>query len=344
MRTAPRSLPVDTWPGADRNAWLEACRPALRLRRGGSAGHIKPVSRTAYVRAYGYLLDFCLRTGLFDSEAVAAGHVTPTIIGAFLEELQTRVGSIARHNYFSRIDRMARLLAPGSDTGWLKEVVAELKDQTKPRSKAARIVPSSRLLKLGLELVERARASNTGTILHKARLHRNGLMIAMLALCPIRLKNFASLQIDKQLRKIEDHWWIAFTSEETKTGRADERPLPAILTPIIDQWIDTYRPCFLRPGDALWTSTAGGILAYTYVGAIITQTTRRELGIAINPHLFRDCAVFTVAHGAGSEMGLASALLQHTDPRVTETHYNRGANLEAVREFHRMVMAIEETA
>jgi integrase len=296
------------------------------------------------VRAYGYLLDFCLRTDRFDPQAAAAGHVTPAVMAAFLIELQTRGGSIARHNYLSRIDRMARLLAPGTDTAWLKEVVAEIKDHITPSTKAARIIPSSRLLRLGLELIERARASTTGTKLQIARLHRDGLMIAMLALCPIRLKNFASLQIGKHLRKIDDHWWIILAAEETKTGRADERPLPAILTPIIDQWIDTYRLCFLRSGDALWASTAGGTLAYTYVGAIITEATRRELGIAVNPHLFRDCAVFTVAHNAGSEMGIASALLQHTDPRVTETHYNRGSKVEAVKSFHRIITAIEETA
>ena len=169
-------------------------------------------------------------------------------------------------------------------------------------------------------------------------------MIAMLAICPIRLKNFASLQIGKQLRKIDDHWWIMLASDETKTGRADERPLPAILTPIIDQWIGTYRLAFPQPGDALWASAASGALAYTYVGAIITETTRRELGIAVNPHLFRDCAVFTVAHNAGREMGIASALLQHTDQRVTDKHYNRGATVEAVRSFHKILTAIDETA
>lgn len=339
-----QGLPVEDWPAADRRAWQDACRPSLRLRRGGSACHIKPVSRAAYVRAYGYLLDFCLRTDRLDPQAAAAGHVTPAVMAAFLIELQTRVGSIARHNYLSRIDRMARLLAPGTDTAWLKDVVAELKDQITPRSKAARITPSSHLLGLGLELIERARTSVTGTRLQIARLYRDGLMIAMLALCPIRLKNFASLQIGKHLRKIDDHWWIMLAGEETKTGRADERPLPAILTPIIDQWISTYRLCFLKSGDALWASTAGGALAYTHVGAIITEATKRELGIAVNPHLFRDCAVFTIAHNAGSEMGVASALLQHTDTRVTETHYNRGSKVEAVKSFHRIIMAIEETA
>ncbi|MEQ1945178.1 site-specific integrase [Mesorhizobium sp. VNQ89] len=344
MRATYQTLPVNEWPVADRIAWQDACRPALRLLKGGSACGIKPVSRTAYARAYGYLLDFCLRTSRFDPQAAAAGHVTPAIMDAFVAELQTRVGSIARYNYLSRIERMARLLAPGTDTAWLKEVVAELEDQITPRSKVARIVSSARLLELGLDLVERAKASTNGTNLQRARLHRDGLMIAMLALCPIRLKNFASIQIGKQLRKIDDQWWIMLASEETKTGRADERPLPTILTPIIDQWIDTYRPAFLRPGDALWVSTAGGAVAYTYVGAIITETTRRELGIAVNPHLFRDCAVFTVAHNAGREMGIASALLQHTDHRVTDKHYNRGAIVEAVKSFHRIVLAIDETA
>jgi hypothetical protein len=63
---------------------------------------------------------------------------------------------------------------------------------------------------------------------------------------------------------------IRLTPEETKTGRADERLLPALLTPIIDEWIDFHRPRFLRSGDSLWVSTAGGGLSYIYGGAIIT--------------------------------------------------------------------------
>jgi hypothetical protein len=38
-----RSLPLDLWPEADRNAWNGACRPAARLRPGGAAGHLKAV-------------------------------------------------------------------------------------------------------------------------------------------------------------------------------------------------------------------------------------------------------------------------------------------------------------
>lgn len=56
----------------------------------------------------------------------------------------------------------------------------------------------------------------------------------------------------------------------------------------------------------MWPSPNGGRLAYTYVGFIITETTRRELGVAVNPHLFRDCGVYTIADRDGANMGTAS--------------------------------------
>ena len=88
--------------------------------------------------------------------------------------------------------------------------------------------------------------------------------------------------------------------------------------------------CFIQPDDSFWPSIKGGPLAYTFVGHIITETTRRELGVAVNPHLFRDCGVYTVAINAGDRMGIASGLLQHTDQRTDEKHYNKGATIGAV--------------
>jgi hypothetical protein len=76
-------------------------------------------------------------------------------------------------------------------------------------------------------------------------------------------------------------------------------------------------PCRGTPADdAFWPSIKGGSLAYTYVGHIVTEVTRRELGVPVNPHLFRDCGVYTVATHAGDRMGIASGLLQHTDKRT----------------------------
>jgi integrase len=89
--------------------------------------------------------------------------------------------------------------------------------------------------------------------------------------------------------------------------------------------------------DSFWPSVKGGSLAYTYVGHIITETTRRELGVPVNPHLFRDCAAYTVAINAGDRMGIASGLLQHTDERTVDKYYNKGASLGAVQMYRQIL-------
>jgi hypothetical protein len=68
------------------------------------------------------------------------------------------------------------------------------------------------------------------TALQRATQYRNGLMIALLACCPIRLKNFAALTIGSSIVQVEDSWWIVLTEEDTKEKRPDERRVPDILT------------------------------------------------------------------------------------------------------------------
>ena len=57
-----RSLKTAEWPVADRKAWEAACRPAIRLQRGGTAAHMKEVTRR----------DLAKRMELGDSVATAA--------------------------------------------------------------------------------------------------------------------------------------------------------------------------------------------------------------------------------------------------------------------------------
>ena len=58
-------------------------------------------------------------------------------------------------------------------------------------------------------------------------------MIALLALNPIRSKNFASLALDKSFVRQGDSWCLCLHARETKAGRADERQVDEILNPAI---------------------------------------------------------------------------------------------------------------
>jgi hypothetical protein len=84
------------------------------------------------------------------------------------------------------------LLAPTLDFCWLAEIEKDLALVMEPRSKLDRLVITERLVEAGLILVAEAQefAEND---LDRARGVRNGPMIALLGVCPIRLKNFACL-------------------------------------------------------------------------------------------------------------------------------------------------------
>jgi hypothetical protein len=72
-----RTLPLHLWPAGDKNAWEVASRPSARLKRGGVASHLKPVTRNDLARRYGYFLDFLARLSLLDPHAGPGTHVTP---------------------------------------------------------------------------------------------------------------------------------------------------------------------------------------------------------------------------------------------------------------------------
>jgi hypothetical protein len=59
------------------------------------------------------------------------------------------------------------------------------------------------------------------------------------------------------------------------------------------------------------------------LSTLISKITFQTIGVDVSPHLFRTAAASTAAAYGGSTPHLASALLNPTDPRVTEEHYNR---------------------
>ena len=126
-------------------------------------------------------------------------------------------------------------------------------------------------------------------LLTRARMFRNGLMVALLAYCPIRLKNYAALEIGRSFVKEDVTWWIVLTAAETKEKRADERPITEDLTDSIERYLEVYRP-ILAGGkaetNALWFAINGNPMSYASRGELIAETTRMTIGVAISPHLF----------------------------------------------------------
>lgn len=335
LRARPRSLPVTEWPRVDQEAWRDACRPACRLQRGGTASHLADVSRNDFENRYGAFLGFLDRQKRLDLNAAkAAAHVTARNVEDYVAELQTRVRSVTVWNCVHKLQRVAELMTTPSAFRWLAEIVNDLALVKVPKSKYDRLVMTERLLDAGLTLIAEAETFAKSD-LARATGVRNGLMIALLALCPIRIKNFAALELGRTFLDINGAWWIALPSGSTKTGKTDERRVPGLLNSAIESYINKHRQILIRPHrptNALWLASADG-RPLTNMGMLITKITRQTIGIAVSPHLFRTAAASTAAVYGGNNLHLASALLQHTHPRVTEDHYNRASSMSAVTQY-----------
>jgi hypothetical protein len=200
-----RSLPLHLWPEADRKAWNAACQPAMRLKRGGSAGHLRPVTRDDHALHYGNFLGFLDRCGSLQTDGPPAANVTPNKVEAYLTELKGRVSSVTVHGSICRLRRAAQYMVPGRDLTWLLEIAKDLALVMRPRSKWDRVVLTEVLVEAGLTLIHEAEISRNLTKLAKAFQVRNGLMVSLLALCPIRRKNFTALEIGRSLVKNSRH-------------------------------------------------------------------------------------------------------------------------------------------
>lgn len=186
-----------------------------------------------------------------------------------------------------------------------------------------------------------AEGSTALSVLGKARRFRDGLMVAMLAIHPIRLKNFASFEIGRNLVSINGAWWITLSSAETKENRPDERRIDETIAPALGKYLSKYRPALARKDGqsrALWlSSNTGQPMTYHAVAAAVERTTRATVGVGISPHMFRTSAASSAAVYADHNPHLGSALLHHRDKRVTEEHYNRASSLSAAKAFRQLI-------
>jgi len=156
--------------------------------------------------------------------------------------------------------------------------------------------------------------------------------------------------IDTNLERRGDVWWMAFGPQETKNHRSVDIPLPAALTNRLERYLHHYRPLLTRrahsplAGGAFWISSGGRPLTAKMVGQRVSAVTKRELGQALNPHLFRKIIPTELALHDPSRIGVAQPLLGHATYRTTEQAYNLGRTLDAVQRLHRTIQSIRGRA
>jgi site-specific recombinase XerD len=343
---SPRSLLLSEWPEADRAAWQDACRPSVRLKPGGSASYLAEVSREDFARRYGAFLGFLQRKQKLDLQAAAGTQVTPLNVEQYITELKERVSTVTVWNCIYKLRRASELLDPKADCLWLLEIERDLALVMEPKSKFDRLVFTRRLVEAGLTLVVEAQEFAKSDYARAKRI-RNGLMIALLGICPIRIKNFAALEIGATFKEVNGSWWIAVSKSSTKTGNIEERRIPDRLNRAIDIYMKQSRPVLMKSGMApnwLWISSKTGSRFTTKnLGTLISKITLRTLGVDVSPHLFRTAGATTSVTYASDTPHLASGVLGHRDPRVTQEHYIRATSVNAAQTYAEIVRQYRAT-
>ena len=132
---------------------------------------------------------------------------------------------------------------------------------------------------------------------------------------------------------------LRLEADDTKNHRPYEAPLPRILTSFLDRYLEVHRPILLgdRTHDFLWVTRSGTPLADSSFYIRLRKVTERERGIPITPHLFRDCAMTSVAIDDPVHIRIMQPLLGHSTMATSEQHYNQATAIDAGRQYQAMI-------
>ena len=347
-----RALPFEDWPASDRLAWQSASTNGSEFDHIGLATHWSVKNKRQVLKSYGQWLswyrDFI---GPLD-EGEPAQRAARDALKAYYGFLKGRISHLTKRplspcTIESRIRDLyefIRVTSPATDLSLLKHVINRLRATSKPaRGKAARLIHSRGLYQLGIDLMAEAEQDDSLYANLRAARNRTGLIIAILALRPIRLANLAAIEIGRHLQRTGTVYQLCFEASELKDrdGAALEFPLPEELTPPLDRYLDDYRHQLLhgRRNNRLWISTRGTSMSEHAIYCHVVAVTEKAFGWAISPHLFRDCAATSIVLDDPAHVEIVARILGHRCLKTGERHYIAARMLEASREYGQLIQA-----
>jgi site-specific recombinase XerC len=227
---------------------------------------------------------------------------------------------------------MMQAMAPNRNWRWLQDACNRVQINARPsRDKRARMRPTAEIFAAAIAELERLPTDSLS--LKQALAYRDALMLALLALRPLRVKNFTALELGRHLIGLEGSWLITIPADETKTRQPVSFELPEPLVPWFERYLSEVRVLFPQAAESsrLWLGKEGIMRDSHAVYHRITRLTRRLFGTPINPHLLRDCAASSLAAVSADMARAAAPLLGHRHFSTTERYYIQADNLAASR-------------
>jgi len=337
------------WPQPDQILWSGLFRKGHPLDEAGPLSHLSPVSIIGMESTWGHWLGWVARERpeLLNLEPLT--RAAPVNLQAWLGTMAHLVPATASFR-INGVLRVLRTLAPLKALETHRKLARHyqrITDATPSHRKQGRIVETGVLVDAGVTHYLQHRDLACGSI-ESASACRDGMMVTLLALMPMRRRPFTSLELGRSLQRCAGGWRVVLDQVDLKSGQYWEATVPEPASSLLSHYVDVVRPMLMVPGaqDAgrLWLTKHGTAYTDGYMGVWIKQLTFRLMGRAISPHLFRDCAATTMALSSAKDARGIRALLGHASDRTAERHYNQASAMEAGRELQDIIMTRRQAA
>lgn len=336
-----RAIPFADWPCLDQEAWQEAIADGDVFDGRGPAAHWAARTKQTNIQHYGRWLGWQVWSGQLITNTVPADRVTPKVVRAYHRHLTGLVAPRTVLSLLVGLKVTIAAMAPDRSWHWLQDLCNRVQRRAKPKTdKRSRIRPTGEIYVAALRELE---VASSGTLsLHQAVHYRDALILALMAAWPLRVRNATAIELGRHLIRINDRWLLTIPGEETKNHQPLEYFLPDDLCPWLEYYLATVRPVF--PGAAqsntLWLNQYGPVTSPRFLYLRVVKLTKRLFGVAINPHLLRDCAASSLALVSADMARAAAPLLGHRHFTTTERYYIQANDLEASRRLNEIIAEI----
>lgn len=302
----------------------------------------RPSTRTRAERIYANYLRFLRDHKLLDANAKPSGRISETCLRPYVDDQMSRLAPQSVGKKLGIISMAVGAMEPDADRTLINQVVAWMDQNKKPSIDKNKIkVTPVELHMLGSEImgVARKRSANRQV----AADFRDGLAIALMALCPIRIGVFAKLRLRETLVNAPDGIRLMIPVEQTKTSKPLDVPFPTELLEQLHIYLCDYRPLISSMSEtnpALWINFKGEEMSDALLRGRFTKWAVEKFGYAVSPHRFRDAAATYIYEQMPERALLAAAVLQHSDFRTTQRHYIRGEQRTAALGYHKAIKSL----
>jgi integrase/recombinase XerD len=349
MKPVRLYLPYADWPKEDRTLWEAAFKMGSDLFEDrGPATHRAERTRLQLQYTYGKFLWFLSahHPGLLARPP--AERVNRTTIEGFVKWQPKSCGGITIGIYLYHLWLALRYISPDENWSWLLSISKRIAEQTKKKPEKNHLVTSETLYALGAKLMDRAITDDAtkNVSITKAMEYRDGLIIALAALIPLRRRTLAALRIGKHFVQSGDLWALDIPAEDTKTKRPLEYPISADLSGRIDFYLNKIRLRLLGTSrhDHVWVSSKRRPMHNASIYNAVRRRTHKALGFPVNLHRFRQAAATLWSIRDPSNVRGAKDLLGHASFDTTEKYYIMARSRLAGRALARAIESKQKGA